>query len=394
MADSPVLYHKRDSIVTLTLNRPETLNAMNEAMMAELERLLIGLETDATVRAVILTGAGRAFSSGGDQKRARDAEGQQLFFDGDLGGGVIERLHRCVLRLQRLAKPVIGSINGVAVGAGCNIALAADLRLASDAARFGEVFTRVGLVPDGGGTYFLPRLVGTAKAMELMLLADIIDAQEALRLGLVNWVVPADQLQDETQKLAERLAQGPTLAYGLVKTGLYQSLTMPLEDVLNMEARNQAMAARSQDRAEGVAAFREKRRRASGLVWAHAVAYLRRTGLRQRRRRRGMRRWLTVALLAGTMWLCICAASAGSVSPNSWRPYIDSTVLVTLGMSKGEVLVKAGQPATTELVSAGTDGHLSITVWTYIRTGHNEEVANLTFSGNKLVKIELNLLKP
>ena len=259
MADSPVLYHKRDSIVTLTLNRPETLNAMNESMLAELERLLIGLEADATVRAVILTGAGRGFSSGGDQKRDRDAEGQQRFFDGDLGGGVIERLNRCVLRLQRLAKPVIGSINGVAVGAGCNIALATDLRMASDAARFGEVFTRVGLVPDGGGTYFLPRLVGTAKAMELMLLADIIDAQEALRIGLVHWVVPVDQLQHETQKLAERLAQGPTLAYGLVKTGLYQSLTMPLEDVLNMEARNQTIAARSQDRAEGLAAFREKR---------------------------------------------------------------------------------------------------------------------------------------
>jgi len=139
---------------------------MNEAMMAELERLLMGLEADATVRVVILTGAGRAFSSGGDQKRERDAEGQQRFFDGDLGGGVIERLNRCVLRLQRLAKPVIGSINGVAVGAGCNIALAADVRLASDAARFGEVFTRVGLVPDGGGTYFLPRLVGTAKAVQ------------------------------------------------------------------------------------------------------------------------------------------------------------------------------------------------------------------------------------
>jgi len=129
MVESPVLYHRSDSIVTITLNRPETLNAMNEAMMAELERLLIGLEADATVRAVILTGAGRAFSSGGDQKRDRDAEGSQLFFDGDLGGGVIERLHRCVLRLQRLAKPVIGCINGVAVGAGCNIALATDLRL-------------------------------------------------------------------------------------------------------------------------------------------------------------------------------------------------------------------------------------------------------------------------
>jgi 2-(1,2-epoxy-1,2-dihydrophenyl)acetyl-CoA isomerase len=259
MTDSPVLYHKRDSIVTLTLNRPETLNAMNEAMMAELERRLMELEADASVRVVILTGAGRAFSSGGDQKRDREAAGQQVFFDGDLGGGLIERLHRCVLRLQRLAKPVIGSIHGVAVGAGCNIALAADLRIASEVARFGEVFTRVGLVPDGGGTYFLPRLVGTAKAMELMLLADIIDAQEALRLGLVNWVVPAAQLQEETQKLAARLAQGPTLAYGLVKTGLYQSLTMPLEDVLHMEARHQAIAARSQDHAEGVAAFREKR---------------------------------------------------------------------------------------------------------------------------------------
>jgi|GEM_PF-1778083 hypothetical protein len=107
-----------------------------------------------------------------------------------------------------------------------------------------------------------------------------------------------------------------------------------------------------------------------------------------------MRGWLTVVLLAGTMWLCITAASAGSVSPNSWRPYSDPTVLVTLGMSKGEVTLKAGKPATTELVSVGTDGHPSITVWTYIRTGLNEEVANLTFSGNKLVKIELNLVRP
>lgn len=259
MADSPVFYHQHDSIVTLTLHRPETLNAMNEAMMAELERLLIAIAADTTVRAVVLTGAGRAFSSGGDQKRDRQSEGQQHFFAGDLGGGVVERLHRCVLRLQRLAKPVIGSINGVAVGAGCNIALATDLRIAADTARFGEVFARVGLAPDGGGTYFLPRLVGTAKAMELILLAEIIDAQEALRIGLVNWVVPADKLPEETQKLAERLAQGPTLAYGLAKTGLYQGLAMSLEGTLDLEARHQAMAARSQDRTEGAAAFRDKR---------------------------------------------------------------------------------------------------------------------------------------
>jgi 2-(1,2-epoxy-1,2-dihydrophenyl)acetyl-CoA isomerase len=259
MADTVVLYNKQDSIVTLTLNRPDTLNAMHEAMMAEFERLLLDIASDSGVRAVVLTGTGRAFSSGGDQKREARAEGQEKYFDGDLGGTLIERLNRCVLRLQRLPKPVIGCINGVAVGAGCNLALATDLRIASEAARFGEVFTRVGLVPDGGGTYFLPRLVGIAKAMELIMLADIIDAQEALRVGLVNWVVPADRLAEETQKLAQRLAQGPTTAYGLAKTGLYQGLQMSLEDVLNMEARNQAMAARTQDRAEGVSAFREKR---------------------------------------------------------------------------------------------------------------------------------------
>ena len=259
MADKPVLYDRRDSIVTLTLNRPETLNAMNEEMLSEFERLLCHIDADAEVRAVVLTGAGDGFSSGGDQKRDRGSEGQEKFFDGDLGGTVIERLNRCVLRLQQLPKPVVGSINGVAVGAGCNLALATDLRIASETARFGEVFSRVGLVPDCGGTYFLPRLVGTAKALELIMLADIIEAPEAHRLGLVNWVVPANQLPAETHRLAARLAEGPTLAYGLAKTGVYQSLEMTLEDALKMEARNQAIAGRSQDRMEGVAAFREKR---------------------------------------------------------------------------------------------------------------------------------------
>ena len=259
MAAAPVLYDKQGSIVTLTLNRPETLNAMNEAMMAELERLLMVLEVDPDVRAVVLTGAGRGFSSGGDLKRDRSIDGQQRFFDGDPGGTVIDRLNRCVLRLQRLPKPVIACINGVAAGAGCNLALATDLRIAADTARFVEAFTRIGLVPDGGGTYFLPRLLGTAKAMELVLLAEMLDAQEALRIGLVNWVVPAAQLAAETQKLAERLAQGPTVAYGLAKTGLYRGLHMSLEDVLTMEAHNQGIASRTQDRVEGATAFREKR---------------------------------------------------------------------------------------------------------------------------------------
>jgi len=251
-----VRVEKKAGCAWVTLDRPP-LNLIVPDLIAELRAAFEALARDAGVRAAVVTGAGRAFSSGGDQKRT--AESPPSFFEGDPGGALIERLNRCVLRMQRLRKPIIGSINGVAAGAGLNIALATDLRIAADTARFGEVFARVGLVPDGGGTYFLPRLVGTAKAMELILLADIIDAPEALRIGLVNRVVPAEQLEHETLKLAERLAQGPTVAYGLAKTGLYQGLGMSLEDVLNMEARNQAIAARTPDRAEGVAAFREKR---------------------------------------------------------------------------------------------------------------------------------------
>ena len=259
MTGGPVICERRESIVTLRLNRPETLNAMNEVMMAEFERLLSDLATDATARVVVVTGTGRAFSSGGDQKRDRNLPAEHRFFDGDLGGGVVERLHRCILKLQNLPKPVIASINGVAVGAGCNLALAADLRIAASTARFGEVFSLRGLVPDGGGSYFLPRLVGMGKAMELVMLAEIFDAREALRIGLVNWVKPAGELQEETDRLADRLARGPTLAYGMAKSAMYQGLEMSLEGVLNLEARNQNIAGRSLDRAEGAAAFREKR---------------------------------------------------------------------------------------------------------------------------------------
>ena len=142
MTNGSVLYQRHDSIVTLTLNRPESLNAMNEAMMGEIERILIELEADAAVRVVVLTGAGRAFSSGGDQKRGGEVV-PPSFFDGDLGGALIERLNRCILRMQRLEKPIVRSINGVAAGAGMNIALATDLRIASDTARFVEAFARV-----------------------------------------------------------------------------------------------------------------------------------------------------------------------------------------------------------------------------------------------------------
>src|SRR3989442_15103942 len=145
MTNGSVLYHRHDGIVTLTLNRPETLNAMNEAMMGEIERILIELEADTAVRVVVLTGAGRAFSSGGDQKRS--GERPPSFFGGDPGGALIERLNRCILRMQRLQKPIVGSINGGAAGAGLDIPLGTHLRIAGDTARFGEVFSRAGVVP-------------------------------------------------------------------------------------------------------------------------------------------------------------------------------------------------------------------------------------------------------
>ena len=214
---------------------------------------------DTAARVVILTGAGRAFSSGGDQKRGGVAV-PPSFFAGDPGGALIERLNRCILRMQRLPKPIIGSINGVAAGAGMNIALATDLRIASDAARFGEVFARVGLVPDGGGTYFLPRLVGTAKAMELILLADIVDAQEALRIGLVNRVVPAEQLEQETLKLAERLAQGPTVAYGAVRRAVTHSAEHDFAESVAFEGEMMALTGRTRDHRHAVEAFVAKKK--------------------------------------------------------------------------------------------------------------------------------------
>ena len=259
MTIGSVLYQQHDGIVTLTMNRPETLNAMNEAMMGEIERILIELEADTAVRVVVLTGAGRAFSSGGDQKRG-GAEVPPIILQRRSRG----RAHRAPesLRSSHAAAPQTDHRQHQRRGRGSRHEHRAGHRSAHRRPRrrvFGEVFARVGLVPDGGGTYFLPRLVGTAKAMEMILLADIIDAQEALRIGLVNRVVPAEQLEQETLKLGERLAQGPTVAYGLAKTGLYQGLGMSLEDVPEHGGAQPGDRRPHPDRAEGVAAFREKR---------------------------------------------------------------------------------------------------------------------------------------
>jgi 2-(1,2-epoxy-1,2-dihydrophenyl)acetyl-CoA isomerase len=261
-AEDALLFDKRDGVATLTLNRPAVRNALTSAMFLDMERMLLEIEADDALRVLVLTGAGRAFSAGADLKPVSKDERRRTgapSFPGDAGGDILERGNRCILRLRKLAKPVLGSVNGDAAGIGCSLALATDLRIASEAARFGVVFARIGLGPDGGASALLRELVGTAKALELLFTGDLIDAGEALRLGLVNRVVPAEELADATRELAERLARGPTLAHGAAKAAVYESASLPFASLLDFEARNQRAVSRSDDVKEGVRAFLARR---------------------------------------------------------------------------------------------------------------------------------------
>lgn len=258
-----LLFDRQGGVATLTLNRPAARNALTTGLFLEMERMLLEVEADDAVRAVVLTGAGRGFSAGGDFKPVSEEERRRTeasSFPGDPGGDILDRGNRCIRRLRQLPKPVVGSINGDAVGIGCSLALATDLRIASQAARFGVVFSRLGLGPEGGASSLLRELVGHAKALELLFLGDLIDATEALRLGLVNRVVPADELADATSELAERLAHGPTLAYGFAKEAVYGGADLTFDSLLDLEARNQRVAGRSHDVREGIRAFRENRK--------------------------------------------------------------------------------------------------------------------------------------
>jgi 2-(1,2-epoxy-1,2-dihydrophenyl)acetyl-CoA isomerase len=258
-----LLFDKSGGVATLTLNRPDARNALTSALFLDMERMLLEIAEDADVRVVVLTGAGRGFSAGADLKPVSKVERRRTeapSFPGDAGGDILDRGNRCILRLRTLPKPVLGSINGDAVGIGCSLALATDLRIASDAARLGVVFSRIGLGPDGGASHMLRELVGTAKALELLFTGDLIDADEALRLGLLNRVVASDELADVTGELAERLAQGPPLAYAAAKAAVYESANLPFESLLDFEARRQRSVGRSDDVKEGIRAFLERRK--------------------------------------------------------------------------------------------------------------------------------------
>lgn len=242
-----------EGVVVVTLNRPEVLNAVNDQLSLELQDAVKRVDRDAAIRCLVLTGAGRGFCSGQDL-RDRAGVGEVSY-----GDALRTRYNPIILRLRTMEKPVIAAVNGVAAGAGCNLALAADLRIASDRASFIEVFSRVGLVPDSGGTYLLPRLVGLGKALELAYTADSVDAQTALQLGLVNRVVPHEDLTRETMALAKRLAGGPTKGFGLTKRGMNFALHATLEQALEYEAHLQEIAGHTADHREGVAAFLAKR---------------------------------------------------------------------------------------------------------------------------------------
>lgn len=259
MATAPELLVEMadDGVMTLTLNRPDVLNALTMGMMAGIAAALKKAASEKAVKVVVLTAAGRAFCAGAD---LGDLQKRQAVKSFSLGDELRDHFNPLVAQLRRLEKPVIGAINGLAAGAGASIVLFADLKVCADSAKFINAFVKVGLVPDSGMTYFLPRFMGYSKALEHAWLAKPITAQDALACGLVNRVVPADQVLVEAKKLASELAAMPPLALALTKRAMNRSLESPsLEEQMEYEAHLQEILGRTADHAEGVKAFLEKR---------------------------------------------------------------------------------------------------------------------------------------
>ena len=254
MTYETILYEASDGVATVTLNRPDSLNAFNSQMIQETADAFKQSGRDDAVRCVVLTGAGRAFSSGQDLKEVQER---------DDGFSITEHLregyNQLVERMISLEKPIIGAINGVAAGAGCGVALACDIRVASDEASFIQVFSKVGLIPDTGSTWLLPRLIGYARAYEMAITADRVPAEKALQWGLVNQITPAAQLMEIVRAWALMLAKGPTRAFGMTKRAMIRSWDLSLPEALEYEAMLQGAAAQTEDNREGVAAFLEKR---------------------------------------------------------------------------------------------------------------------------------------
>jgi len=255
MSFEAITYSLESQVAWITLNRPEARNAVNDAMREELLQVLTDARTDPDIRAVVLTGAGKGFCTGADLSRRGS---------GPSGPGAARemlrtRSQRLIRALWELEKPVVAAVNGVAAGLGAHLAFACDLVIAAAEARFIEVFVRRGIAIDACGAYLLPRLIGLAKAKELVFFGDDLPSEEAQRIGLVNRVVPGDQLAAAAREWAERLAGGPTFALGMSKRLLNRSLDVDMETALDDEAMAQSLVTQSEDTKEGMLAFMEKR---------------------------------------------------------------------------------------------------------------------------------------
>ncbi len=252
-----IKYDVADRIATITLNRPELMNAFTWEMVGAWADALQRAQADDEVQVIVVTGAGKAFCSGGDINNMGDRQSRTpLMRKNELMANV----HRIPLALEAIDKPVIAAVNGAATGAGMDLALQCDLRFAAASARLGETYVRVGLVPGAGGTWFLPRLVGTAKALELFWTGDLIDAAEAERIGVVNKVLPDAELMPHVRAVATKIANGPPLSIRFIKRAVYQGMRIDLRTSLDLISSHFAVVSASADHKEAVQAWREKRK--------------------------------------------------------------------------------------------------------------------------------------
>lgn len=250
-----IIFEKEGGVATISLNRPEKLNAFITQMHEEIRDALNDAADDDNMRCIVLKGEGRGFSAGADLTEIVETDSG----DPDLGKYLRETYSRLVTRMAELEKPIVASLRGPVYGAGLGISLASDLRVAAEDARFSVAFVKIGLMPDAGVTFFLPRVIGLGRAMEMSMLGEGMEAEEAYRSGLVNKVVPSEKLEEETSALASRLAALPTRALGRIKQTLYASFESDLATALQREAEGQTFCGYTRDHKEGVAAFLEKR---------------------------------------------------------------------------------------------------------------------------------------
>ena len=249
-----IIKTQKNGVCTLTMNRPQVFNSFNKAMALKLQAALDECEKDETVRAIVITGEGKAFCAGQDLAEATDPNGPEM------QSIVRDHYNPIIERIRNIEKPIIGAVNGVAAGAGANIALACDLTIARKSAAFIQAFSKIGLIPDSGGTFFLPRLIGTQKALGLMLTGEKVMAADADAMNMIFKAVEDDAFEQEVTQLAEQLAQMPTYGLGLTKRAINRSFTNDLTTQLALEEELQNLAGQSADFKEGVTAFLEKRK--------------------------------------------------------------------------------------------------------------------------------------